>query len=707
MIKGDIILKYLTNFLKVKKLIILGSFVTTVMQYSSASDFWGVDENIDPLLNSQTNTPCASPLKISESAEESSLKMSQGSPETTPEKRSPETTPEKKDNLSPQKEIVRPAKKRTARKLVYDPEEKEDNSDLAQAIMISRQEVKKPEKPEKPNSGYLCALLDSESASLIESSFTNMCQKLDSNTFREILSQRSPHTVLNFSLINWAQEKFYHMSFNSDKTKTIDEIDQVMLKSILEKVNFEFSKIERMKRFIAIKLKEPSVKDNCTISVEEMNFLKEYLEYDDAHQPCMHISLIKINDCMLEMECIALQKKRIESLLPDSIVDLKIKNSTNTMTGFNPKQFIQELSKIYFSYLFSISNDTREYISRVLDANKSDLYPIIYKKAVSFQSSLMSIPEIGRLYLSKNYNVDFDFKGKIGISINDFSSFSFDHTAINELFSRIFLFSQSAVNHTDNPFIAFQKLVKFYIKRTSDRIDLKQKEIVNGKLNLDPNSIDYENIDFCFPEPQELSEEEKDRYREENDLDLKKIRRIEHELSLHLFMNSFFGLALDKSFFNQFYQENSCLIDEALSYTQENPNRDLDLILADLDTIIPNAVQKNILDTKYEVNHNFKFPEIFNNNANPFIVFDDGISTQLKQKVALKNEEEIRTLTENRGNIFGIVDFVNSKIPNPFFWHKFMHLIEETLLKNLQGAKFSFTNIATQPVEEEEGQIKA
>jgi hypothetical protein len=239
--------------------------------------------------------------------------------------------------------------------------------------------------------------------------------------------------------------------------------------------------------------------------------------------------------------------------------------------------------------------------------------------------------------------------------------------------------------------------MSFYIKNILYRVSARETEIANGRTIIDPDSFS-----FFDSSPEELTKEEKDLYREENRTDLLKIKKLEQNLCLHFIMNRFFGLSFDKSIFEQFYNEYASLIDEVIHYNPVDQSRPLDVILSDLDRIVPLAVERNLLDTKYEVKKNFEFPDMYNKNAAPFITFSEGTSQKLQQLIIEKAEEDIATLEGAKGNVYQVTEFGTSKIPNPIFWHKFMHMIKEALPEMMRGTKLSFADLSAQPVEEED-----
>lgn len=665
-------------YFNLRNLLVVALFAISFSYDSDATEVMGYDyndENWDPqpqysrktnALSSKNNSPC---------------------------KKSPPQSPEKKgSNLLPSQSPV-------ARKLLFSKnsnvDEFEKKQNCAQALSLSRQVMMTGSTNSKSN--YLCALLDQESNLLIESVLKSMLQEeIDSSTIRNILANRSPFTVFNLSLKSWATERLYHMSLDGKVTKDIDEKSKERLKSILKNVEFSFSEIATMKRFIAIKLMEPTIKEKCTVSEEDMKFLKTYLEYDDV-SPCMHISLMMVNSAKEEMKCIPIQKK-MENLIPDGCIDYKIKRSENIMKCFNQREIKDLLSRFYLGYLFVISKRARDYISRVPDLNKNYLYPDIYNEAKHLRRTFPDLSEIAQLYFRENYNLNYDFKGKIAVGINGMSSNLLDQKSINHLFSRIFLLNENNYNKNAESFNSFQKVTCFYIDGILSKIHERENEILNGKTIID----DPDNFNFFDETNQELPDDEKTDYEEKNKSDILKIEKLEKKLTLHFIMNSFFGLSLNMPIFEQLCMGHFGLVNEVINYIPGMNARPIDAILSDLDNIIPEIINGNLLDQKYEIDKNFYFPDIYNKSIIPYIGFFGNTTQELQDKVHEVKNKEINELISFRGNLYEEIEFSNSKIPNPIFWHKFWHILEDKLPQMLNGKKFSFSDLSAQPVEEEE-----
>jgi hypothetical protein len=75
-------------------------------------------------------------------------------------------------------------------------------------------------------------------------------------------------------------------------------------------------------------------------------------------------------------------------------------------------------------------------------------------------------------------------------------------------------------------------------------------------------------------------------------------------------MNSFFGLSLNMPIFEQLCMGHFGLVNEVINYIPGMNARPIDAILSDLDNIIPEIINGNLLDQKYEIDKNFYFPDI-------------------------------------------------------------------------------------------------
>jgi hypothetical protein len=620
----------------------------------------------------------------------------------TPPKRgleyaTPPATPKKLDsqNCSPceqtPQKLEAPSARtstRVLRSLDFGPPENSVYQDIPVAkehFEAALQQARRCDAPSGENHPprYLCALLSPESEAMLEEALMSLLKKTTrSRTIDRILNHRIPHTVLDFSTRDSSNEKRFHMSFSlPDSLPSDEELER--LRRILPNIEFSFSHLECMGRFMAIMLSNPCAKYN-ELCVEDMEFLGKYLQHDGG-KPVMHVSLIMINSSREEMECISPQSPNILVPIPDSQIEFAIKSAENMKGVFNPREFKQTLSGLFLNYLFEICKETRDYAAEVASENKSDLYLFLCRQANIVLQTLPDLQELTRVYFRKTFNADFDFTGKLHLDYNGIKTASFDAQAINSLLSKIFLSSDKPEFES---FKDFQKLAGFFIDETRKGIAEREQEISCGRTIIDSDNFDPFESDL-----KELTQEEKLAHEKQNHSDHSVVRKVEEELSTLFVMRYLFGIPFEEGAFCKFVPQEGSSLQQFTNKTQFEEPQEKIALLDEIARLLVNITQTNLFHPDFIIDDS----EPFQNFVGAFVHFNHGVEQELKETIARLKDLEIATLKEVKGNCCKEVSFLNSQIPNPLFWHKFWHVIEKVLPQTLQGVNFSFASISFQP----------
>jgi hypothetical protein len=565
------------------------------------------------------------------------------------------------------------------------------------ALDMSKQ-PSKPQIAQAPN--YLCALPTPETAKKIDIAFKGASEQIvlptSNYTLSDMLALRSESTVLNCSVIKWPEEKHYHMSLDLKKQKK-QPIDEGKLKNILNKVEFPFRDVDTLGRFIVIRLNDPQVKQECSVSAEEMDLLKGYLEYGD--EPLMHISLVKVNESKKQMSCVALDSNQVTIPVEPSLFQSAIQRAENKGKHIHMAGMMKTLSHAFFWLLHLGSERIHEHLKQfpTIDGYEDELYEFVTKRARLCLDNVAQIPAIGQHHILDEYGIDYDFTDKIGIKIDDKEKYPLNKQLVAELFSNIFLNTPEEVTLLSKEFGQVRKLLKFCIEKTKGRISGKESTIKSGIIKMEMAEDDLMGLFEAVNE--ELPNDIKEQYLKENTKDRLVIKDIQENLALKLIEYRFFGLDFDPNYFIQFNQQHNSLI-KSIHDRELSQEAISDDFLDNLQKMSMVLSQGNYLSKKFTFQLGFDFKASVNSLPS-FMCISESDSYDLQKKIASAMNEIIAINNEKLSKgVLETVTFSESKIPHAPFWNYYIRELQKHFDVGMRTMMFQFSELSHQAVEE-------